>query len=164
MAKIMLFGSSTVFGVPADVMTWLAEYAKQGHEFIVGDNKGAGTSFHKALSSVGAQNVKIYSMDAPRNNTYGYPEKRFITGYNEESKQVEIIASDDSIEPFIIDGVEKAMDIPHNRQWYEFRDRQLINDCDMAIGIWDGNSKTELHIIQLMNIINKPCYTFTVQV
>ena len=164
MAKIMLFGSSTIFGVPSEASQWLEAYIAQGHEFIVGDCKGADAAFHKALSSLGATNVTVYCMDEPRNNLYGFNVKSFITGYNEETKQVEIAAKDGSIETFIIDNVEKAMDIPHNRQWYEFKDKKMIEDCDMAIGLWDGKSKGTLHVIQLMNIYNKPCYTFTMEV
>ena len=81
MAKIMLFGSSTVFGVPSDVISWLAEYTKQGHEFIVGDNKGACASFHRALSSVGADKVTIYAMDSARNNSYDFNVKSFIKAF-----------------------------------------------------------------------------------
>ena len=162
MGKIFLFGSYDVYGVPSDVLTWLQEYVRQGHEFIVGDGKGADAAFHKALSSVGADKVTIYAMDSARNNIYEFPVKSFLTSFNEETKQVGITAADNSIEPFIIDDVEKAQDIPLNRQWYEFRDRQLISDCDIAIGLWNGESKTALHIIQLLNIYNKPVYTFTV--
>lgn len=162
MGKIFLFGSYDVYGVPGDVLTWLQEYVRQGHEFIVGDGKGADAAFHKALSSVGADKVTIYAMDSARNNVYEFPVKSFLTSFNEETKQVEITAADNSIEPFIIDDVEKAQDIPLNRQWYEFRDRQLISDCGIAIGLWNGESKTALHIIQLLNIYNKPVYTFTV--
>ena len=162
MGKIFLFGSYDVYGVPGDVLTWLQEYVRQGHEFIVGDGKGADAAFHKALSSVGADKVTIYAMDSARNNVYEFPVKSFLTSFNEETKQVEITAADNSVEPFIIDDVEKAQDIPLNRQWYEFRDRQLISDCDIAIGLWNGESKTALHIIQLLNIYNKPVYTFTV--
>lgn len=162
MGKIFLFGSYDVYGVPSDVLTWLQEYVRQGHEFIVGDGKGADAAFHKALSSVGADKVTIYAMDSARNNVYEFPVKSFLTSFNEETKQVEITAADNSIEPFIIDDVEKAQDISLNRQWYEFRDRQLISDCDIAIGLWNGESKTALHIIQLLNIYNKPVYTFTV--
>lgn len=164
MAKIMLFGSSTIFGVPADVIEWIRQYSAQGHEFIVGDCKGADTAFQKVLSSVGASRVTIYCMDEARNNLYDFPVKSFITGYNEETKQVEIVAKDGSTEPFVIDGVEKAMDIPHNRQWYEFKDRFMIDECTMAIALWDGKSKGTLHNIQLMNIKNKPCYTFKIEV
>ena len=164
MAKILLFGSTTIFGIPSDVLTWLDTYNKQGHEFIVGDNKGACAAFHKALSSIGANKVTVYAMDSARNNTYKFPVKSFVTKYDEANKRVEITSTDSDREPFIIEDVEKEMDIPHNRQWYEYRDRQLINDCDIAIGLWDGQSKTELHMIQLMNIYNKQCYTFTIQV
>ena len=162
MGKIFLFGSYDVYGVPSNVIDWLQEYVRQGHEFIVGDGKGADSAFHKALSSVGADKVTIYAMDSARNNVYDFPVKSFITSFKEEAKQVTISATDNSVEPFVIDGVEKAQDIPLNRQWYEFRDRQLISDCDIAIGLWNGESKTALHIIQLLNIYNKPVYTFTV--
>lgn len=162
MGKIFLFGSYDVYGVPSNVIDWLQEYVRQGHEFIVGDGKGADSAFHKALSSVGADKVTIYAMDSARNNVYDFPVKSFITSFNEEAKQVTISATDNSVEPFVIDDVEKAQDIPLNRQWYEFRDRQLISDCDIAIGLWNGESKTALHIIQLLNIYNKPVYTFTV--
>lgn len=162
MGKIFLFGSHDVYGVPESVLTWLMTYVGQGHEFIVGDGKGADTAFHKALSSVGAEKVTIYAMDSARNNLYEFPVKSFLTAYDEASKQVSISAADNSIEPFVIYNVEKAQDIPVTRQWYEFRDRQLISDCDIAIGLWNGESKTALHIIQLLNIYNKPVYTFTV--
>lgn len=162
MGKIFLFGSYDVYGVPSNVLDWLQEYVRQGHEFIVGDGKGADSAFHKALSSVGADKVTIYAMDSARNNVYDFPVKSFITSFDEEAKQVTISATDNSVEPFIIDDVEKAQDIPLNRQWYEYRDRQLISDCDIAIGLWNGESKTALHIIQLLNIYNKPVYTFTV--
>lgn len=107
MGKIFLFGSYDVYGVPSDVLTWLQEYVRQGHEFIVGDGKGADAAFHKALSSVGADKVTIYAMDSARNNVYEFPVKSFLTSFNEETKQVEITAADNSIEPFIIDDVEK---------------------------------------------------------
>jgi hypothetical protein len=162
MAKIMLFGASSIFGVPNDVLAWLQEYTKQGHEFIVGDRKGSDSAFHKALSSIGAaQQTTIYCMDYAKNNTYDLKTKTFVTSYNEETQQARVESKDGSVEPFIIDSVEKEMDIPYNRQWYEFRDRQMINDCDIAIGLWDGESKTAMHIIQLLNIKEKPCYTFS---
>lgn len=161
MAKIMLFGTYTITGIPSQISAWLEEYNKQGHEFIVGDSKGAEAAFHKVLSSIGANKVTIYCMGNPRSNVYDFPVKMFNTSYNEDAKQATITASDNSIEPFIIDDIEKEMDIPYNSKWYEFKDRQLINDCDVAIGLYDGENKGTAHIIQLLNINNKTCYTFT---
>lgn len=162
MAKILLFGSYDVCGVPGEVMTWLQEYIRQGHEFIVGDGKGADSAFHKALSSLGADHVTVYAMDNARNNVYEYPVKKFKTSYDEDTKQAAIFEDGSEKAEEIIENVQKAQDIPITRQWYEFRDKKLINDCDIAIGLWNGSSKTALHIIQLMNIYNKPVYTFTV--
>lgn len=162
MAKVMLFGSSTVFGVPQNIMTWLQEYTNQGVEFIVGDNKGADSAFHKALTSIGATNVTIYCMESAKNNIYEHKTKVFNTYYDADAKEVTIVTSDNSIEPFVIEGVEKEMDIQHTREWYEFKDRQMIKDCDMAIGLWDGDSKGPMHIAQLLNINNKPCYFFNI--
>lgn len=161
MAKILLFGSPDIYGVPSNVVEWMQEYNRQGHEFIVGDRKGADASFHKALSSLGVTNAKIYAMQSVRNNDFDLPVKTFLTYYDAETKQVTITCDDNSVEPFIIEGVEKEQDIAYNRQWYEYRDKQLISDCDIAICLWDGESKTALHMIQLLNINNKPVYTFT---
>ena len=162
MGQIMLFGSHSICGIPTEVMAWIQQYTNQGHKFLIGDGKGVESALHRALSSVGAT-VTIYAMDDARNNTYEFPVKSFNTFYDEEAKTVTISASDNSIEPFTIENVEKAMDIPHNRQWYEFRDRQMIKDCDIAIGLWDGETKATSHIIQLLNIYNKPCYVFTIK-
>lgn len=167
MAKIMLFGSSTISGVPQNVIDWLYQYVQQGHEFIVGDCKGADAAFHKALSSVGgAERTTIYSMGKPRNNVYGIKERIFDTYYDESKKQAEVVLRgntegevDTSFEPIIIEGIEKDIDIQGTRQWYELKDRQMIEDCNAAICLWDGESKGTFHNIQLLGIRDKPCYT-----
>lgn len=164
MSKIMLFGSSTISVIPTVVIQWLETYVQQGHSFIVGDCKGADSAFHRALSSVGAQDVTVYCMESARSNDYDYKTKVFNTFYNEDAKEVTIKALDNSIEPFIISDVKKEMDIQHTRQWYEFKDRQMIQDCDAAVCVWDKESKGTFHAIQLLNIANKPCYTVTMQV
>lgn len=163
MAKIMLFGSSNIFGVTSETLRWLNEYNRQGHEFIVGDLKGSDTAFQKALASIGAMdNTTIYCMDYARNNIYGFRERRFLTSYNPDEKIAKITADDKSIEPYIIEGVDREADIAINRSWYEFRDRQMISDCSVAIGLYDGESNKVIQIIRLLNIKNKQCYTFTI--
>lgn len=167
MAKILLFGSSSITGVPQEQLNWIYAYTQQGHEFIVGDKKGADVAFHKALSSCGAiSKSTIYSMGAPRNNLYEIKSCIFDTFYDADAKQVTIAKRgntqgeiDESFTPFIIDDVAQEIDIPGNRQYYEFLDRKMIDDCDMAICLWDGEGKGIMHCIQLLNIKNKPCYT-----
>ena len=160
MANILLFGSHEVYALPAEIANWLAQYSAQGHTFIVGDRKGADAAFHKMLSSVGAQNVIIYSMDKAKSNVYEFPEREFSTTYDPTSGIVEVIDKNTQTVMHTIEGIKKEMDIPVNREWYEFRDKQMIKDCDMAICAYFGESKTVDHMIQILNLMNKPCYTF----
>lgn len=161
MANILLIGSSDIVGIPQDVLNWLYTYTTQGHKFIVGDSKGCDRHFHKALSSIGAlNNSMIYCMDVPTSNVYDLPVKSFRTEFNQSEQKVIVKAEDNSIEPYEITDIKDAKDIPLSREWYEFRDRQMIKDCNAAIVII---SNTELpkrldHMITLLNISNKPCY------
>lgn len=161
MAKILIFGTASVAGVPIEIVEWLKVYLSQGHEFIVGDKKGLDCSIQKTLVSIGAiNNTTVYCMDEPKNNIYDIKTKSFKTFYEPEIKRVTIvedIESDDAV-PFVIEGVEKEMDITLNRQWYEFRDRQMIEDCSMAICLCGEETKTVTHMIQLLNIQDKPCH------
>jgi hypothetical protein len=159
MANILLFGPNNIKAVPNELISWLQQYTQAGHRFIVGGSKGTDATLHRALSSIGAgKQTVIYCMDSPTSNVYDFEVESFITKYNGDTKQVIIESSKGNREPYVIDNVEKEIDIPNNRQWYEFRDRQMINDCDIAIGVWDGDSKRALHMVQLLNIHNKPCY------
>jgi len=155
MANILLFGSHELYALPSSLIEWIQQYAAQGHTFIVGDRKGADSAFHKALSSIGAQNVVIYAMDKAKNNTYEFTERQFITAYDTESKTVEIVDKATNNIMSTITDVEKEMDIPGNRQWYEFRDRQMIEDCNMALCAYFGESKTVDHMIQILNLTQK---------
>jgi len=168
MATIMLFGSSTIKTVPQTVVDWLYEYNKQGHKFIVGDKKGAETDLHRALSSSGASvNTQLYSMGKSINNRFEITNKIFDTYYDEGTKTVQIVlrgaeegSIDESFKPYEITGVEKEMDIQGNSEYYNFKYKQMIKDCDIAIGVVTADDKVTTHIIQWLNIYNKPCYLF----
>lgn len=161
MAKIMLLATSGVNGVPLEVSSWLSAYATQGHEFITGDERTTNGNFHKELAKLGLTEVStIYCMDNPKSNLYELKVKSFVTSYNEEAKQVTISDSSTNEQMMVIDGIEKEMDIPYNRDWYEFRDRQMVRDCDMAIILMSTDSKSVNTVIRMMNILGKPCYTF----
>lgn len=164
MGKIMLFGSKDVTCIPSDMSAWMNEYMKQGHTFITRDRGGIDTVFHRKISSIGADaQSEIYCMSYARTNKYDLPTVIYESVYNSESKQL-TIKSNNSTDEFIIAGIENEIDIPVTREYYEFIDRQMIKDCDIALGILNSadENKAELHIIQLLNIFNKPCYIFNV--
>ena len=161
MAKIMLLATSGVNGVPCEISGWLSTYASQGHEFITGDGKTTDGHFHKELAKLGLiDKSTIYCMDNPKSNLYELKVRSFNTAYNNETKQVEIYDKDTNEQMLIIENIEKEMDIPFNREWYEFRDRQMVRDCDMAIILMATDSKSVNTVIRMMNIMGKPCYTF----
>lgn len=165
MANILLFGvTSGITDIPTSIVKWLEEYNVQGHKFILGNKKGADTAFHRALSRIGAvENSTLYVMNTSQliNNTYNIKTKTFYPKYNADEKSVRICDIDGET-LLKVEGVQKEEDIGITREVYEFKDRQLINDCDIAIGIYDGQNKTVMKIIQLVNIMDKPCYLFDV--
>lgn len=164
MANIFLFGvSGIVHCIPSNIVGWLESYLGQGHKFILGDKKGADTAFQKALSGIGAADSStVYVMGEAHNNAYGFKTKAFKTKYNPDTKVVTILDADSKILSTISE-VQKEDDIEVTREWYEFKDRQLIKDCDIAIGLYDGENKVVFRIVQLLNIMEKPCYLFNLQ-
>ena len=171
MGRILLFGSVNLNAIPADIIDWLVTYNSQGHEFIMASHRGADSAFHKTLSSIGAlDRSTIYCMDKPTNNRYDLKCKVFKTFYNEEDKRADIVLMqgldseeiDESFEPLTLLHIENQIDIQNNKQYIEFVDRQLIKDCDIAIGLWDNDNNRVSNMINLLNIYGKPCYTFNV--
>jgi hypothetical protein len=161
MSKIYLFGSYTLKYIPANIVQWLQSYSDDGHEFLVSDKKGCDEAFHKELSAVGAtDNTKVYCMGEPRNNKFNIETKVFDTLYNEEDALVKICLGEEEVAEIF--DVKKEMDIPGNREWMEFLDKKLAADCDMAICLWDGETKNTLRTIQLLGIKNKPCHVIKV--
>jgi len=166
MAKILLVGAPGIAGVPNEVIEWLRAYGVQGHEFILGDTKTGDAKFHRTLSSLGLiDKSTIYTMNTVVENPYDLPIKKFNTLYDADTKQV-LIEEDGNPDDtgYVISGVEKEMDIEHNREWYEFRDKRLINDCVMAILVLNTGEQTKRvqSMIMGLNIRNKPCYTFMI--
>ena len=164
MHRVFLFGSRDVYGIPDVVVQHLENILKETNgevEFIVGDAPGIDASFHKALSSVGAASkTTIYCMDYPRNNKYDLKTKLFVSTYDADTKEVSIGAEGE--EPVIISNVEKPDDLKYNREFYEFKDKKMRNDCTFAICIWDGKSKGTFTNINVLKAQNKYVYVYRV--
>lgn len=164
MAKILVFGANSITGIPSEVCQWLKSYIDQGHQILVSDNRGFDTTLHYMLSRLGAnkENTTIYSMGASNNNQFGFSNKVFSNEYDEENKVVTIFDSNTNEIFHIIEGVETPADVASRSDWYQFRDKQLIRDCDMAIGIWDGSDKRAAQMFKFAGITDTKCYTFKV--
>lgn len=159
MANILLLASSGLRALPEEFYRWIETYNQQGHTFIVGDTKKSDDILHRAISSIGAiENTVLYSLGETVSNRYGIKEHKFNYSYDSEKQILSIVASDDESDITEIP-VKKEMDIKNTEQFYEFRDRRMIGDCDMGIIVLSSEmSKRIDKIIRIMNIYNKPCY------
>ena len=164
MHKVFLFGSRDIYGIPSVVVQHLENIITQTNgevEFIVGDAPGVDASFHKALSSVGAANkTTIYCMDTPRNNVYDLKTKIFKSEYDPDTGVVTIAA--DGEEPVVFTNINKPEDLKFNREFYEFKDKKMRNDCTFAICIWDGKSKGTFTNINVLKAQNKYVYIYKI--
>lgn len=160
MAKIYLFGSASL-GSVAGLENVLLQLYQQGHEFIVGDGKGADSAFQISLSRIGAADkATVYAMNYAYNNRYKLPEKIFNTMIDTSTKQANIVDKSTNQVVKVIDGIENPEDLDGNQEYIEFKDKFMMDECAIAICAWDGDSKREFRRIQLLGIKNKPCYTY----
>lgn len=164
MHTVFLFGSRDIFGIPEVIEEHLRKIIQETNgdvQFIVGDAPGVDASFHKALSAVGATSKStIYCMDYPRNNKWDLKTKVFHSQYNPDTKEVFIAA--DGEEPTVITGIEKPDDLKYNRQFYEFKDKKMRDDCTFAICLWDGKSKGTFTNINVLKAQNKYVYVYRI--
>lgn len=161
MAKIFVFGSSNIKLVSPEIENILLSLYNQGHEFIIGDGKGLDSALNMSLSRIGAlERTTVYAMDRAKNNMYGAKERIFSTYYDQNNKIVSIVDKDTNNVLKEIENIEDLESISGEKQYYEFKDRLMLDECAIAICLWDGESKREFKCIQLMSIKNKPCYVY----
>lgn len=133
--KILLFGSRDISYIPSTVAAQLEQLMNHGKgtvEFIVGDNAGIDSAFHYTLSKIGARSkTTIYGIDYIKNNKFDFNTRIF-----------------------------KSEDYEYEDDMYKFKDRQMADDCDIAIVLWDGKSKSVMNRIMLLNMRNKKVYQF----
>ena len=161
MGKIMLFGSTDVYTVPHEVKKAIEDFAKAGWEFIIGSRNGAEAALHKELSALGArENTTILGLDEIYNNKWDLNEYIYKSVYDEESKTCYIV--DENEEPIHQFKVPNIISIPSSPDYFTFLSKVMMDACDFAICIWNGESKAELNNIRTLGIKNKPCYRFIV--
>jgi len=164
MTKIFLFGSRDVYSIPKSIEDQLYELLQTNPnlQFIVGDAAGVDSAFHKTLSAIGARSkATIYCMDTIRNNQFDLPVRVFKSELDVENKKA-IVKNEITGDEIVFDEVEKPEDYIYTRQYYAFKDKQMISECDMAIAVWDTKSRGTFTNINILKAQNKPVYVFTV--
>lgn len=165
MAKIFLLAGQGIKGIPTEVREWLMTYAKQGHEFIVGDTKADG-QFHNAIAAFGGKDsCTIYSMGTPNNNVFNIKTREFDTFFDSEEHVARVVESGTDKVLLEIPNIQEESFIKESDSWYKFKDRLMSDECTVAIIVLpDGVEMTKrVHsIIQTLSIKNKPRYIFKV--
>ena len=135
--KVYLFGAIDIPGVPPTVAYQLEKLINDTNgniSFIVGDNSGFDKQLHMTLSRLGmASKTEIYGVEYVKTNVFGFKEKILKQEENE-------------FEP----------------DMYKYRNRLFADDCDIAIVVWNGESKSIFERITLISIRNKPVYQFII--
>lgn len=154
MAKIWLFGSHNIKGVPQYVIDWIDKCNQAGNSFIVGDRLGSDVAFHRALSLVGADKVEVVGINRILNNKFNFNERKLITEWNDTI--VDIKDTNGNILNTIT-GIKSEEDIKDNSDIKEFKDILMLKECDLAICLYDGQSKKVDKLLQICGIMNKEC-------
>ena len=155
MAKILLFGSHNIKGVPQSVIDWLDKCNKAGNSFMVGDRMGSDEAFHRALSLVGAENVEIVGLNRISNNKFNFNERKLVTEWYDDNK-VRIKDIDGTVLE-TISGIESEDKIFENKDIVGFKDFWMIRECDLALCLYDGKSKKIDNLLQIFGLTNKEC-------
>lgn len=163
MANILLIASKGLTALPYEFNAWIEQYNSQGHKFIVGDLKMSDDIIHRTLSGLGAiENTTLYALDKVGSNRYGIKEKLYRHTYDSETKRLCIKATDDDSDVTELE-VKSEADIETTEQFYEFRDRRMIKDCDVGVFVVVGEASKRIDkMMRIMSIYNKPIYLIKV--
>lgn len=135
--KVYLFGVNDIGAIPMAVEQHIEAIIAQTNgnvEFILGDTTGADIAYQLVLSRVGARSkTTLYCVDTVRTNKFDF--------------KTNVLSSDE------VEGGENT----------KYKTRKLCEDCDFAIALWDGKTKTTFDIITMLGMRNKHVYTYTLQ-
>ena len=126
---IFLGGSQTVNALAVEVKNKLVDFMNLGHNFVIGDCKGADLTMQKFLAENGYKNVVVYySGDRARINIGGWEEKK--VGANKFDKGYEL----------------------HKR-----KDEQMSIDADVGFMVLNGATRGTVANIERLIALNKEC-------
>lgn len=112
--KVFISGSIDIKQLPERVIPTLQTIISKGHHILIGDAGGVDKLVQDYLANSGYENVSIYSIySIPRYNSGGF----------------------DHIY------VPAPSDLKSERDRQKFKDRQMADECDSFLVVWDGKSK-----------------------
>lgn len=165
MTKVMFFGSGSLPGITQDIANAIMALNQQDEcIFMVGDGMVLDQHYNEYLSRTGlTDNTVVYGIGRIRYNKYKHKESVIKVEYDSDSKTVYFKDVNNNIidKRFDIDNIER---FTNSSDFTISLDRCMAKECDMAVCLWDGKTKADSNIINLLSILNKPCYVYIVEV
>lgn len=127
--KVFVFGSKIIQEIPEEFLDIIDNLCDNHHHFLVGDCSGvdAAVASYLVFNKGWSDRLTMYHVDECRNQQYGIHHKKKI---------------------------EVPEGFTGNK--YHIKDNAMIEDCDYAIGLWDGKSKGSQRNINKLIRLNKP--------
>lgn len=134
--KILVFGDFNQVSMPMELEAYIDKVLNvlgETAHFIVGDNRGLDARIHNVLSKLGAgERTEVYGVNKVFSNDYGF-----------KTHVIEV--------PIEVDEEGNEIEI----DFQAIKMQHLVDDCDTAICIWDGENKTTFGRITKLKVRNK---------
>ena len=131
--KVFVFGSSTIDMLTAEMLDALNELIKTYQpEFLIGDCYGADNLAQSFLEDIGYTNVRIFcSGKEPRRAHFA----NVVSLWKDTAGK-------------------------RGEEFQQVKDTAMTEECDIAIGFWDGTSQGTKANIDRCKKLSKPCKVF----
>lgn len=140
--NIFIFGSRSITSLPDVVEEYIEntlDHSAYTVNVLIGDCDGVDSEVQKLLNEDDYEDVTVFTSGKTPRNFYGDGEY-----WKKECLNL-------SIESF-----------DNDREYYACKDDKMIEDCNMAIAIWDGHSRASKNNIDKLIKLNKPVFILPV--
>ena len=128
--KVFISGSIAIKSLPQEVCKRLEKIMEKNMQVLVGDASGIDCLIQNFFKDKDYDNITVYSI---------YPEPRNI-----------------SSRKFRIETINVSDDVKKERERQQFKDKQMSEDSDYSLIIWDGKSKGSFtNIIRALKLNKK---------
>lgn len=132
MTKVFIAGSIKIKKLDEKLLVRINNIVEEKLDVVVGDANGADSSIQMELDKRGAQNVTVYCTGkTPRNNIGNWPIKTVHSAAN-----------------------------PGTRAFFTAKDKEMANDADYGLMVWDAASTGTLSNAFEMAKAGKKCVVF----
>ena len=127
-------------------------------EFMLSDSKGVDASFNQLLASKGLSfATNVYAIGHARNNAFDLPTRIMSKKYDPSAEKLVVYDPYGEFEPVEISGGNEEV-CKSSRDYYGYIRRKLLEKCDIAIVVWDGQEHSIKRAVMQLSAKEKFMY------